>query len=74
MAFAVAVPALVLFVYITDAVVLSPPAPVTVEVHGVRAFPVYVWFEQVIVVVVVAFEIVKLTCTCGAAAIETFPS
>ena len=40
-ALAVAVPAFVLFVYVTVTDWFSPPAPVTVAVHGVCAAPVY---------------------------------
>ena len=40
-AFAVAVPALVLLEYVNVAVVVSsPPSPVTLAVHGVNALPV----------------------------------
>ena len=39
---------------------LNPPAPVTAAVQGVKALPVKVWLEQVIMVVVAALLKVKV--------------
>ena len=49
---AVAVPAAVFDVYVAVGVRLSPPAPVTETVHGVRAEPVYVTLAVQLTVVV----------------------
>jgi hypothetical protein len=47
--------------YVADGVAESPPAPVTLTVHGVRAEPVYVADAgHVMVVVEVARAIVKV--------------
>src|SRR5262249_13485144 len=59
---AVAVPAFVLFVYVTDTDWFSPPAPVTLAVHGVYGEPVYTNGPgvQLTVVVLPALSIVKV--------------